>query len=119
MKKQEESKLKKNPGTIRWASYGFLCYIAWFAKRAVHMLTNCYLPVAESDNEPSTVLHWLTENGEKVQREIPRPPAVRNVNYNLYMGQLICLTNIAAMFKSSCKVEISCIPSFGSLLKLP
>ena len=66
---------------------GFLwliCYIAWFAKRAVHMLTNCYLPVAESDNEPSTVLHWLTENGEKVQREIPRPPAVRN--YNLYMG---------------------------------
>ena len=59
IKKQEESKLKKNPGTIRWASNGFFCYIAWFAKRAVHMLTNCYLLalVAESDNEPSTVLH--------------------------------------------------------------
>jgi hypothetical protein len=84
MKKKEESKLKKSPDTIRWASYGFLCYIAWFDKRAVHMLTNCYSTVAESDNERSTVLHWLTENGEKVQTEIPRPPAVRN--YTLYMG---------------------------------
>ena len=28
MKKSEESKLKKNPRTIRWASYGPLCYIA-------------------------------------------------------------------------------------------
>ena len=46
MKKKEESVLKKNPGTIRWASYGSLCYIAWFAKRTVHMLTNCYSPVS-------------------------------------------------------------------------
>ena len=37
-----------------------------------------------SDNEPSTVMHWFAEHGEKVQREIPRPPAVRS--YNLYMG---------------------------------
>jgi len=84
MKKKEESQLKKNPGTIRWASYGSLCYIAWFAKRAVHVLTNCYMPIAEDPNDPSTVLHWFSEKGQKVQKEIPRPPAV--ASYNLYMG---------------------------------
>jgi hypothetical protein len=73
MKKKEETLLNKSPGTIRWASYGVLCYIAWFAKRAVHMLTNCYLPIADSVNDPSTVLHWFTEKGEKVQRKIERP----------------------------------------------
>jgi hypothetical protein len=82
MKKAEEKTLKKSPGVIRWASYGFLCYIAWFAKRAVHILTNCYQPIA--DDETGTVLHWFTEKGEKVQKEISRPPAVKQ--YNLYMG---------------------------------
>jgi hypothetical protein len=81
IKKSEESKLKKNPGTIRWAAYGTLCYMSWFAKRAVHMLSNCYLPTS---NDETSVNHWFTENGNKVQREIPRPHAIQQ--YNLYMG---------------------------------
>jgi hypothetical protein len=83
MKKAEETALKKNPGTIRYASYGSLCYIAWFAKRPVHILTNCYLPVSD-DGSASTVQHWFKEKGEKVQKEIAQPPAVKQ--YNLYMG---------------------------------
>ena len=82
MKKSEESQLKKNPGTIRYASCGSLCFMSWFAKRPVHLLTNCYLPF--SAGEDGKVQHWLTESGVKVQREIARPPAVKL--YNLYMG---------------------------------
>ena len=82
IKKSEESVLKKNPGMIRWASYGALCFIAWFAKRPVHILTNCYLPI--SDGDIGKVLHWFCEAGKKVQKEIARPPAVKF--YNLYMG---------------------------------
>jgi hypothetical protein len=84
MTKKEEAQLKKNPGTTRWAVYGNLCYLAWFAKRAVHVVTNCYLPISEPGNESSSVKHWFTEKGEKTQKEIPRPPAVHQ--YNLYMG---------------------------------
>ena len=76
--------LKKNPGTIRWASYGSLCYIAWFAKRAVHVLINCYQPIAEDGDESGTIQHWFSEKGEKVLKDISCPPAVKN--YNLYMG---------------------------------
>jgi Transposase IS4 len=82
IKKHEETALKKKPGFIRWASYGSLSFIAWFAKRAVHMLTNCYLPISADGS--SNVQHWFTEKGEKVQKEITRPPAVQQ--YNLYMG---------------------------------
>ena len=100
MKKSEESKLKKNPGTIRWASYGPLCYIAWFAKRPVHLLTNCYSPVSRSDNDSSSVMHWFSENGEKVHKEIPRPPAVHS--YNLYMGAV----DMFDQYRSYVNVEI-------------
>jgi hypothetical protein len=82
IKKSEESKLKKDPGYTRWASWGALCYIAWFAKRAVHILTNCYLPVGNGPD--ATVKHWFTEKGEKVQKEIKKPPAI--TYYNMYMG---------------------------------
>jgi Transposase IS4 len=82
MKKSEESLLKKNPGTIRFSSYGSLCFMSWFAKRAVHVLTNCYSPIADDDT--GFILHWFTEQGSKVQRNIARPPAVKF--YNLYMG---------------------------------
>jgi hypothetical protein len=82
LKKAEESKMKKAPGTSRWASYGSLCYVFWYAKRGVHLLTNCYLP--EANDQTGTVLHWFSEKGEKVQKEINRPPAVKY--YNLYMG---------------------------------
>jgi hypothetical protein len=100
MLKKEETTLKKNPGTIRWASYGYLCYISWFAKRAVHMLTNCYMPQAVSENQPSTVMHWFSEKGEKVQREIPRPPAVSE--YNLYMGAV----DMFDQYRSYVKIEL-------------
>jgi hypothetical protein len=82
MTKKDEKALKKSPGTTRWASYGYLCYISWYAKRAVHVLTNCYQPIA--DDESGTIKHWFTDKGEKVQREISRPPAVKY--YNMYMG---------------------------------
>jgi hypothetical protein len=82
IKKSEETAMKKNPGQIRFASYGSLCFVAWFAKRPVHVLTNCYQPVAT--DESGSVKHWFTEKGEKIQKDIPRPPAIKN--YNLYMG---------------------------------
>lgn len=82
MKKTEESQLKKKPGTIRFASYGPLCFMSWFAKRPVHMLTNCYPPTSGGEN--GKVMHWFTEGGVKVQREIDRPPAIKY--YNLNMG---------------------------------
>jgi hypothetical protein len=82
MKKTEEAALKKNPGTIRYASYGSLCLLSWFAKRAVLVLTNCYSP--QIADETDSILHWFTEDGSKVQRNIPRPPAIKY--YNHYMG---------------------------------
>jgi Transposase IS4 len=82
IKKNEERKLKKDPGYTRWASYGALCYIAWFAKRAVHVLTNCYMPT--EDGPGGFVQHWFSEAGKKVQKEIRKPPAIKS--YNLYMG---------------------------------
>jgi Transposase IS4 len=84
MKKSEESTLKKPPGTIRYASIGFLCFISWFAKRAVHIVTNCYQPLAAVNDGLGTIKHWFSEKGQKVQKEISRPPAV--AYYNLYMG---------------------------------
>jgi hypothetical protein len=42
------------------------------------------LPTPTNADETSTVAHWFTKHGEKVQREISRPPAVKY--YNLYMG---------------------------------
>jgi hypothetical protein len=100
MKKSEESVLKKNPGTTRWASYGSLCYLAWYAKRAVHVLTNAYQPTATSADEPSTIQHWFSEKGEKIQKEIPRPPAV--TNYNLYMGAV----DMFDQYRSYVQVEL-------------
>lgn len=54
VKKTEESKLKKNPGTTRYSSYGNMVYASWYDKRPVHMLSNCHLP--EGDD---TVQHWF------------------------------------------------------------
>ena len=64
------------------------------------MLTNCYMPKAVSENEPSTVLHWFSEQGEKVQREIARPPAVSS--YNLYMGAV----DMFDQYRSYVKIEL-------------
>ena len=73
MKKSEETaQKKKTPGFIQWCSYGPLCLVAWFAKRPVHILTNCYMPT--SDGDEGSVMHWFTRNGEKIQEEIRRPP---------------------------------------------
>lgn len=87
IKKGEETQLKKNPGYSRFASSGSLVYCAWFDKRPVHMLSNCYLPSAED----SFVSHWYPAlpnevgsiNG-KIQREVSIPPIVKM--YNKHMG---------------------------------
>jgi Transposase IS4 len=84
MTKKEESFLKKHPGTTRWAVYGFLCHLAWYAKQAVHVVTNCCQPIAADGDETSTIKHWFSEKGEKVQKDFLKPPAV--TQYNLYMG---------------------------------
>ena len=45
-------------------------------------------------------MHWFSENGEKVQKEIPRPPAVHS--YNLYMGAV----DMFDQYRSYVNVEI-------------
>jgi Transposase IS4 len=87
IKKGEETQLKKKPGYCRFASSGNLVYIAWFDKRPVHLLSNCYQPLAED----SFVTHWYPAmanevgsiNG-KIQREVYIPPIVKL--YNQHMG---------------------------------
>jgi hypothetical protein len=39
--------LKKLAGICRFLSQQDLCYLAWFDKRAVHMISNAYLPTGE------------------------------------------------------------------------
>jgi Transposase IS4 len=86
--KGEERQLKANPGFTRYASCGKLTYVAWFDKRPVHMLSNCYQPWAED----SVVQHWFpAKKGEesqsingKVLKEISIPPAVSG--HNKHMG---------------------------------
>jgi hypothetical protein len=51
MRKQEETFLKKHPGTTRFSSCGQLVYAAWFVKRPVHMLSNCHLPMGDDTVE--------------------------------------------------------------------
>lgn len=100
IKKSEESQLKKKPGMIRWASYGALCFIAWFAKRPVHILTNCYLPT--STEEIGQVLHWFSEGGKKIQKLISRPPAVKW--YNLFMGAV----DLFDQLRSYVRLDLRC-----------
>ena len=100
IKKSEESSFKKQPGMIRWASRGALCFIAWFAKRPVHILTNCYLPT--SAGEIGQVLQWFTEAGAKIQKLINRPPAVKF--YNMYMGAV----DLFDQLRSYIKLDLPC-----------
>jgi hypothetical protein len=58
--------------------------MSWFAKRPVHLLTNCYPPPPTSVDEDEKVQRWLLESGVKVQWKIALPPAVKL--YNQYMG---------------------------------
>jgi hypothetical protein len=87
MRKQEETFLKKKPGTTRFSSCGQLVYAAWFDKRPVHMLSNCHLPVGDD-----TVEHWFTaRRGEvattasgKILKQISICPIVKW--YRKWMG---------------------------------
>ena len=113
IKKNEETKLKKK-GFIRYASYGFLCLVAWFAKRAVLVLTNCNQPIAA--DETGTVKHWFTEKGKKIQKKM-RDHLQSSITTCTWV-QWICLTNIAAMLRLSCEVESFGTLCFGLLLRL-
>ena len=64
-----------------------MVYCAWFDKRPVHVLSNCYLPSAAD----SFVAHWypalpneLGSINGKIQREVFIPPIVKM--YNQHMG---------------------------------
>jgi hypothetical protein len=105
MLKSEEKDLKKTPGITRFASQGDLCYISWFDKRAVHMLSNAYVP--EGDD---TVEHWYkakageqgaTESG-KVKRAISIPPIIKK--YRANMGGV----DFFDQFRSYYKLELRC-----------
>ena len=70
MKKGEESELKKTPGIIRYASIGILCFLSWFDKRAVHILTNAYMPSGDL-----VVGHWykaLPGDAEAVRGKVKK-----------------------------------------------
>lgn len=92
MTKKDEKALKKSPGTTRWASYGYLCYISWFAKRAVHVLTNCYQPIAA--DESGTIKHWFTDKGERSRGKFQGLQRSNTTTYT--WGLLTCMTSIEA-----------------------
>lgn len=86
IKKAEETALKKTPGYCRYSTYGSLVYVAWFDKRPVHLLSNCYSPLGDN-----TVRHWypakVNESGSvngKIQKEVFISPIVSS--YNQFMG---------------------------------
>jgi Transposase IS4 len=111
--KKDEKALKKSPGTTRWASYGSLCYISWFAKRAVHVLTNCYQPIAV--DESGTIKHWFTDKGDKVQRKIARPPVVKY--YNMYMGAVDMYDQCRSYIKLNLKTRKFWHPLFWLMIE--
>ena len=99
MKKGEESELKKTPGIIRYASIGILCLLSWFDKRAVHILTNAYMPSGDL-----VVGHWykaLPGDAEavrgKVKKSISIPPAVKF--YRAFMGGVDLFDQYRAYYK--------------------
>jgi hypothetical protein len=103
IKKNEETKLKKTPGYSRWSSYGALCYLAWFDKRPVHLLSYQYQP---DDAGLTTVEHWYqAKKGEegypgKIRKEINCPPIVKF--YNLFMGAV----DLFDQFRQYIKLEL-------------
>lgn len=106
IRKTEHSQLKKTPGYSRWASYGSLCYVAWFDKRPVHMLTTCYQP--HGTGEDASVVHWYPMQkgeegyvpGKKVQKEVNLPPVV--YYYNLYKS----FVDLFDQFRSYVSLEL-------------
>ena len=101
MKKGEESELKKTPGIIRYASIGILCLLSWFDKRAVHILTNAYMP---SGDLVRGRRHWykaLPGDAEavrgKVKKSISIPPAVKF--YRAFMGGVDLFDQYRAYYK--------------------
>jgi hypothetical protein len=99
MKKAEECELKKTPGIIRFASTGRLCFLSWFDKRAVHMLTNAYMPSGDL-----VVEHWYkAKPGDaeavrgKVKKAISIPPAVKS--YRAFMGGVDLFDQYRAYYK--------------------
>jgi hypothetical protein len=99
MTKAEETELKKTPGIMRFASRGRLCFLSWFDKRAVHLLTNAYMPSGDL-----VVEHWykaLPGDAEavrgKVKKAIAIPPAVKF--YRAYMGGVDLFDQYRAYYK--------------------
>lgn len=101
VKKDEESALKKAPGSTRFSSCGRYVYAAWFDKRAVHMLSNCHQPVPGPED---VVEHWYPAkpgdqnavNG-KVKKEISICPLVRW--YRKWMGGVDRFDQLRAYIK--------------------
>ena len=99
MKKNKESALKKTPGVTRYTSKGELCFISWFDKRAVHMLTNAYMPTGDF-----FVQHWYkakpgdidTIHG-KVKKSVSIPPAIQS--YRQWMGGVDLFDQYRAYYK--------------------
>jgi hypothetical protein len=103
--KKDERALKHRPGTTRYASIGSLCYIGWFDKRAVHILTNCLSPF----DPQVTVTHWYpARNNEagavngRIQRTITIPPAV--VAYNAHKNKV----DVFDQYRAYLKFELRC-----------
>jgi hypothetical protein len=99
MKKGEESELKTSPGIMRFSSRGILCFLNWFDKRAVHILTNAYVPSGDL-----VVEHWhKAKPGDpeavrgKVKKTIFIPPAVKF--YRTYMGGVDLFDQYHAYYK--------------------
>jgi hypothetical protein len=85
MRKAEETQLKKNPGTYRFASFNDMVFMSWFDKRSVAMLSNAYPAVGDF-----VVKHWYpAKAGEagsvngKIQKEVVIPPPVHFYNKNM------------------------------------
>lgn len=72
---------RKKPGFACWASNAALCFLVWFDKRPVHMLSNAYQP----HDPTSTVTHWYTTRRReagyhgKVQKLINLPHSSNGV----------------------------------------
>jgi hypothetical protein len=88
----EHAQLKKNPGFHRFSSYGSMCFVGWFDKRPVHVLSNCYPPTPSEEEHLAVVKRWHdAKKGEegatlhgKIRREVFIPMCI--LFYNLYMG---------------------------------